>query len=271
MPPSNEDVARAWRAEVVSSADWVPAANQAGANHGECGGLFVTTAGFDRRAYLKPAKAERWPAPAAKEKIASDLAFELGLPVPPAVLYSRPGGDGAYPSEVVLSLVMYARQWPWETIRNQPQSESPLWAALTKVFGVCSGMLAFDTWVGQADHGDHPHNIIWGYDPPDYSTSRVLFLDFVRSMGWAGDWNNGGWKNLSKIPYPLLLQQHVDKNLLSETAEAIRVLPEATIKEIVYRIPETHLTTQQKDLIFEGLVGRQSLLADAIQKGVLVA
>lgn len=41
--------------------------------------------------------------------------------------------------------------------------------------------------------------------------------------------------------------------------------PEASIREIVTRIPESHLSSEQKELILEGLVGRRKLIEGALK------
>jgi len=90
---SNEEIAGRWRATAIAPWAWTPARNASGTLdvvvEGEAGGLMVTCPELGgRRAYMKPLKKgsragfER----AAREKIASDLAFDLKVPVPPVVL-----------------------------------------------------------------------------------------------------------------------------------------------------------------------------------------
>ena len=121
-----------WRQSLVSDHAWTQCANQAGAIQEEAGGYFVEAAGFPRRAYLKPANphpdaANR--ARAAREKLASDLAFDLGLCVPPVLLANRANPPAGCESAVAVTLVMYPRQWPWEQIRGYPLDVTPLGAA----------------------------------------------------------------------------------------------------------------------------------------------
>ena len=47
--------------------------------------------------------------------------------------------------------------------------------------------------------------------------------------------------------------------------KSIAEYPEASIREIVTRIPETHLSNEQKELILEGLVGRRKLIEGALK------
>ena len=99
---ANAELAAEWRKHAECPYPWKPCGNSAGVlgtiAKGEGGGLFV---GFDelggRRAYMKPTrKALPMYAKAAREKIASDLASELGVPVPPVLLTTRedrPAGE----------------------------------------------------------------------------------------------------------------------------------------------------------------------------------
>jgi hypothetical protein len=59
---------------------------------------------------------EEMHARAAPEKIAADLAFDLGLPVPPVQLTAFQTKGGSVPAGV--SLVMYPTQWAWEHVKT---------------------------------------------------------------------------------------------------------------------------------------------------------
>jgi hypothetical protein len=270
-PVRNEEIAKEWRSQAVSSLEWRPCANQAGAVQGEAGGYFVEADGFPRRCYLKPANAHQnaeQVSRAAREKIASDLAYDLGLPVPPAVLTTRDPVPPGCESAVVVSLIMYPRQWAWEHVRTHPDGDSPAALAMAHVFAACSPMLAFDTWLHQVDHADHPHNVIWGYDPAKPADSRIVFLDFAFSMGFQGDWNGDAWKNVQPAGFPGKLRTHLDTEALRSAVESIERFPDESLREIVGRIPPTHLPESQRVTILQGLFGRRRLLADAF-RGVI--
>ena len=246
-----------WRETAESPFTWRKCANQAGAVVGESGGFYVETDGFPRRAYMKPAREmpdDLQHCRAAREKIASDLAHDLGLPVPPACLSKyelRP---------VVVSLVMYPRQWPWKIVNENQPKPGPLAAALAKAFAECSAMYVFDTWVDQDDHGDHPHNIIWGYDPFHISDSEIIFLDYANSLGYNGNWFNDGWSAMEKAAFPTKICDNLNADRLSKCIEDIENIPEKQIHEIISRIPNSYLPVEQKSTIFEGLTGRRKQL-----------
>ncbi|MCS3859798.1 hypothetical protein [Salinibacter ruber] len=283
-----------WRQEVeIPSQNWRRADNQAGSNfdylEGEAGGFFasVEVAGFERRAYLKPGKSRenqhrlniaQQKARAACEKIASDLAYELGLPVPPAVLSQRSDPQDQWcEEEVVLSLVMYPRQWSWAQVKGLHGGggeASPKDAALEKAFAECTPMLAFDTWIGQRDHEYTRHNIVWGYEPGNLKRSRLVFLDFAYSLGssggedFDGEWDEGGWQPVEAAGFPSLIEDCIDRDELEMAIARIEDLPEREIRTIVDRIPTNFLPPWRAENIKEGLLGRREELRSSLS-GIL--
>jgi len=86
--PDVEALAADWRGRCETSGDeWKPT-SVVGAVHGEAAGYFVTSGTVN--GYAKPSKLDTSPKPwprAAHEKIAANLAFELGLPLPTVLLH----------------------------------------------------------------------------------------------------------------------------------------------------------------------------------------
>lgn len=281
MSKGIEDIAKDWRASPMSNLNWEKCQNQAGCVQGEAGGYFVSAEGFARRGYLKPVK----PHPnnalscarAAREKISADLAHDLDLMVPPATLTQLENAPDGCEKAVVVTLVMFPKQHPWETVKShvnpddsQESDISPVALALLKIFSECSPMYVFDTWLNQTDHGDHPHNIVWGYDPKKGSDSSLVFLDYAFSLGYNGEWNNDGWKNIELAKFPVLMTKYLDTERLRVAIENIQNYDEEVINDIVNRIPDTHLDQSQKEIISKGLVERRVLVADTFS-GLLEA
>lgn len=262
---TNDEVAAVWRQTPVSTLTWEPCAEQPVTRPSESGVCLASARGLPRRAYAKPIAApdenpER--ARAAREKIASDLAFDLGLSVPPAQLATMTIADRVRP--VVLSLEMYPESWIWPEVAAQSTGPSVYGAALGKVLADCSPMLAFYTWLGQGDSGDTANNILWGYHRSNTSTSKLIFFDFANSLGFDGSWLNGGWANVGVAPLPSLMMQLLDRRLLRTTISAIATFPERAISEIVNRIPSDFLSATQKTILCEGLTGRRSRIGDCL-------
>jgi len=264
---TTSEIAAEWRKAAISPLSWAHCENQAGAAQGEAGGLFVEAAGFPRRAYMKPVhdhEDDQIVCRAAREKVAADLAHDLGLPVPPAQLTTW--RERRISKPVVVSLVMYPRQFAWLQVRGEPIPESVYGAALASVLAKGTPMLAFDTWLGQEDHGDHPHNIVWGYEPSNMANSGLIFLDYSFSMGYNGRWRDGGWKPVTLVPFPPLLLQYLDKQSLRTAVEKIEAYSDAEIGAVIQRVPDSHMAPAQRELLQEALIGRKTLLRTCLQQ-----
>jgi len=161
---------------------------------------------------------------------------------------------------------MYDLQWPWEQIKSFPfTEETPMVAAMFKLFAQCSPMFVFDTWLAQVDHDDHPHNIICGYNPNKMSESLILFIDFAYSMGFDGRWDDGKWKVVKPARFPALMLEHLDADLVEKTVAAIEALPEETIMDVVGRIDDFWIPAQQRALLQEALIERRKLLRGCVE------
>lgn len=272
MLPPNDELSRLWRAEVSLGCRWRLAPNQAGVlggavPAGEAGGLFVMTERWpQRRAYMKPRRRDPDPrkARAAREKICADLAHDLGVTVPPVVLAQR---DDAPPDEenaVCVSLVLYPRQFPWEQVKRYVDAGPAGTELIRHHLPVAAAhALAFDTWVGQTDHNDHPHNIVFGYVPGPTVTiqdAAYVFLDYAFALGWGGVWEGDGWGVLGQAPFPPAMTGAVDKAALGAILDRIESISDDTIKSVVERIPSRFLAPAEGTLIIEGLVRRRSLV-----------
>jgi len=228
----------------------------------------VLSPDFPRRAYMKPLKPnndEGSHSRAAREKIAADLAHDLHLRVPPALLTVRQEVPAGCTPNVVVSLILCPYQWSWGTVRSVPGEASPLGAAMATALAQCSALLAFDTWLGQTDHGDHPENLIMGYNPDRLYESGLIFLDYANSLGFNGQWSGDGWQPVQVAPWPPRLLTHLDPAAVAATLGNVEQLADETIREIVNRIPEGHLPTAEKPSIIDGLLGRRGLLRPALR------
>src|SRR5262249_17107870 len=122
-----------------------------------------------------------------------------------------------------------------------------------------------DTWLAQTDHGDHPDNVIWGYDPQRLGESAILFLDYANSMGFNGSWVARGWANAQAAPWPPLMLTHLDVTLVQPVIAAIEAFPEEAIREVVYGVPDEYLAPDQKGIVVDGLIGRRPLVQEALR------
>jgi len=112
--PEVETVADAWRKEMLTSLAWSSPGNPGEAG-GQAQGFFVKCGALT--GFAKPSKQPNEPADgpprAVHEKIASDLAFDLGLPVPPVVLWRRNLSTPDQETLCAVSLVPFQPAQKW--------------------------------------------------------------------------------------------------------------------------------------------------------------
>ena len=267
---------RQWRQDVLSPWRWHRAPNQAGAVSGVSDGFVVYCAeALATRAYMKPARkvTDVCMLTAAREKIASDLAHDLGVRVPPAILTVRPDVDPASDDEpnTVVTAVMTPEQQSWgfaDPTKGylQPKDDRSVRAAVPQA---SARALVFDTWIDQLDHGDQRpddrHNIIVGR-PAGGDQKVLIFLDYSFSLGIKGDWRNLGYQTVAEVPFPSYMLKHLDRDELSCMMTEVEAYPDTAIDAIVQRIPDSHLPPSERDLIAEGLCARRSLIRPALER-----
>lgn len=269
FPQPLTDIAEQWASIAVSPWEWKRCANQSGATgartSGEAGGFFVSSDAVPgRRAYLKPIRRGR--SRAAREKIASDLAQRLGVAVPPVLLYERRDAKANEERHVCISLLMYRKQFAWSILREYlpPQRVTPPdWTPiLTCLPFEAAAAMAFDTWVDQADHNDHPSNMLLGFD--DERAARLVLLDFAFSLGTHKRWQNEGWQKIGVAPFPPSLALLVDKPTLKRVVDDIQRIENDTIHDIVERVPAQWLSHEEKALVLQGILGRRACLEELL-------
>lgn len=198
---------------------------------------------------------------AAIEKIASDLAFDLGLPVPPVTLWDRTpqsNGDCQY---VAISAVPFSQPREWGKIRDDPSLAGIVDGIRQKLSATASAMCVFDAWVHNTDHNNHPGNLLisLGTDPAE--TLHVAYIDYAHSL--AHSWPANEWAGLY-CPQVYDPQVQVDRGAMSATIGRIRDLSEANVRDVVERLPDHFVASAQKLNIINGLVDRQRRLNDIL-------
>jgi hypothetical protein len=175
-----EAVARLWRETIVSSENWRDTETFPH-KQGEAGGRFVTSGPVN--GYIKPGRSEPNNRRAACEKICSDLGYDFGLPVPPAVLYRRPTADPKVERLTAVMLVCFDGVYQWGEIKSQEDRKARFVRALSPVV---SAMIPFGTWVGNQDRVNDG-NLIVSEDPAgNGNVLRWAYIDFAYSLVY--DW-----------------------------------------------------------------------------------
>ena len=262
----NRRIAAEWRAQVEFLGKIRKASNQAGSlGHPESAGYFITADALNgRRAYMKPTKKHSFRR-AAREKIAADLAHDLGVNVPPVLLALNDAG-AKLERFVSISLVLYPHQFSWGEMKVLLSKDTDVSRAVAPLLQKsCARALAFDTWLDQTDHNDHDANVQFGYEAGQYGKGRFIFLDYAFSMGVSGQWENRGYETCSMSPFSDLMCGNLDRGELAATVRQIEAFPEDHIRSVIDRIPWQYLRDgEEKQLIAEGLVARRRLVRAAL-------
>jgi hypothetical protein len=253
-------LAAEWRKELLSKHDW-QLDTQKPPSCGELSGVWLkprSDAPFG--AYLKPTTYVCTFPAAAKEKIAADLAYDLGLSVAPVLLCDSQCRFGAVQNECCVSLVTHAETPPWGVLWTEAVQSSPVGAAIRKAAAeFVSNLRVFDIWIGNRDR-NNAENVVFGEDRESPSRSGFVGLDHSRSMGASDSWANDGWKMVTTVPFPSELHGALDVSVMLRFTERIEGLADETVVRCVKRIPDAYLDSDCRDLLVEGLVSRKSLV-----------
>jgi hypothetical protein len=265
------DIRDEWRATPCTAHDWTKSADQKGCVQGECRGELCESAGFLFEAYMKPgaigALAWTYPAP-AYEKIAADIAHDLGCPVPACQIWNRPAPVPAnYAHYCSMSLREFPNYYSWGMCIasvNAANADPVTKQLVGPILAQASGMLVLDTWLGQGDRGNHPANVQLGYDSAEPQRSQLVFLDFSRTMNWNGQWTGNNWHNVVLVHEPAALMNCISKARVKETYDKIMAMSEDQITEIVQRLAGPNFPDAVAAHTAEALIGRRPLLAGPI-------
>lgn len=258
-----------WRTELLSTDTWtISTIGQIAA--GEAGGFRVENPIAPFGAYLKPRNLHPGGTPrAANEKIVADLAYELGMSVPPVVLYHRNPVTAGEESRCCLSLVMYGEIYEWGCLFGATKWVLPEPAKGLVLNIIRSSMarysetLALDLLIGQTDrHSDR--NVVFGIDPTDQADAAFMFVDHSFTLNHDKRWDAKGWTNIGAVPLPDVFRESLSKPRLVTGAEKIAALPDETVRSIVWRIPDEYMAEQQKKVVSDGLIGRKALVLDYV-------
>lgn len=237
---------------------------------GEAGGFLVRTDGFAYKGYLKPTNVCPPEHPrAALEKIASDIAYELDLPVPPVQLFKRNLVNPNEESRNCISLVVYPEQYAWGQIWDTNTIAQPFRKILKGALARCSGMIALDLWLGQTDRNNH-NNAIYGSDPEHEAESGFLFIDFANTMIFNHAWEGDIWKTVRPLSLPQVMVDSIDKKVLRLTLDNIRSFGEPILSDIVGRMPDDFLPKEGRDHLLSALIGRREIVTDYVSKTYLI-
>ncbi len=261
FPVETEAAAGEWHSKVLSDHQWVPDATL-GRPGGIGEGYYVTAGSLT--AFAKPAVHPKpeWHAalknniPATHEKIAADLAYELCMPVPPALLWHCPSTRKESVQFKAVSLVPFKPFYTWEQILLISGMVKLVVPGIAKA---ASEIVAFDTWLDNRDRVN-AGNVIVGMQPGSTDV-RCAYLDFAQSMSFS--WDTGEAIPVAAVPrFPGAVP--ADRESLEAAVRAIESLDDAKIRAIVERIPEKFTTRKRLACIVNGLLMRRGALRGAL-------
>jgi hypothetical protein len=184
------------------------------------------------------------PYTAATEKIVSDLAYALGLPVPPATLWDRGSSAGA-PRFVVVSA------WAFNAPVNWGQAQASLSPDQRNfMIRAASAMVPFEMWIGAQDRQNDSNVLVDGAAPAGQAYAAWIDYAFALDHTWKG--------NLvpASVVAPMFPPVGVaDSPTMKTSADEIVNLEAAVIEAIVNRVPAEYLPRAVADNIIRNLIG----------------
>lgn len=261
FPEAAEAASQQWRAEVLTGLAWTVVGSP-GERGGEAQSFFVRSG--HAGGYAKPGRNQppvtQHPR-AAHEKIAADLAFDLGLPVSAVVLWDR--GKVSSPNEryLSISLLVFTPAFTWGQIEGQPGLVQRLAPAISET---ASAMTAFDTWVGNTDRINANNLLAQLDDRQDPPLARAAYIDYANSLSYGWRANETAWMHGGAVGwYPT--QVAPDLAATAEGIDRIEALPTDVIEEVVGRIPPGFLTDECRQVILKGLLHRKRTLREIMR------
>jgi hypothetical protein len=251
FPPEAEALAKSWRDRPETAGPWKPTGNP-GAAGGQAQGYFVTSG--PANAFAKPSQRDPSVPRAAHEKIAADLAFDLELPLPPAILHSwddpPPVGTERF---VALSLRPFLSVFPWRQVTAIPGLDAQFKLELRET---ASTLVAFDTWVDNRDRINDGNLLVSKIAADPTLPLQVAYIDYSFSMLYG--WRTGNYRTVTPIGIYPTDQKDADVRSVEDGLDRIEKLPDQTVRDIVTRIDDSFLTPADRDLIVDGLLYRKS-------------
>lgn len=191
----------------------------------------------------KPCKRDDNVCHAAHEKIVADLAYQVGLPIPPVILWDRQ--DDALPQRYAcISAWAFPNSFHWGEVEGilttaQKDASRPIFSAIQP----------FETWISAEDR--KREHVLVHADPADGKVS-LAFIDYSFSLSKS-------WKDSpSKIQVAqqfMPVPPRLDADIL-QAIENIDKISHEMIDAIVDRVPDMYLDALKKEIIKSNLKDR---------------
>lgn len=231
---ATEEVARAWRSTAIIDCRIVQNGRWTSWGDGACAFRLPD----DRQCFGKPRQTSTNTLLICREKIASDLGFDLGLPVAPVII-RRNCRD--WPQWMALSLVTLdgGRHW-------HPDGPKHLGAAVD----VLEALRVFWTWIADHDHEGHHANLLYEVAG---GALKFVSIDHGQSLG------HGMTGSLMEIPAALGYgTRHLPgaEGHRQTLVQRIQAVGDGALDEIVGRLGDV-LSTPERQRILDLLRQRR--------------
>lgn len=247
-----------WRQRLFSNDRWSPTSDQP--SSGEADGIKVAADSVPFGAYLKPGREKNDNIRrAANEKICADLAQDVDAPVPPALLCERDSLVDHQPENTVLSLYLSDQAW---SVRDLQDISDPPWGLLTEALEEASSIAAFDAWVGNTDT-DTGNTVFIKDQEGDY---WAVHIDLAYALNKRRRWEDGRRGGGVNPPsYHARVEDNFDEEKILEGVNRIESITDTEIEEIVERIPDSYMPSDEREIVTHALIERRSEVRSAVR------
>jgi len=236
-----------WSQRAVTEHTWAPGQP---IGLGESGSIRVTRSdgicGVAKPAFQAGTDMPR----AAHEKIASDLANILGIPVPPVTLWLNPTNQQLF----AISALAFRQPLTWD------QAGAMLTAKFREnALAVMAAGWVFHTWIADTDHGGNGGNVLIDAESNEDSPG-IAFIDHAFSMSY--NWNQ---QAAHCVPLPGYYAPigSMPADAIADVVRKVQGVDTQTLRRLIDRVPRVYLPETRAKVIEECLHRRQTELVSA--------
>jgi hypothetical protein len=247
-----EAIAPDWRRETLTTLAWSSPGNPGEAG-GQAQGFFVRCGSLT--GFAKPSRQPNEPAGAppraVHEKIASDLAFDLRLPIPPVVLWHRNVSSPDQETLCAVSLVPFQPAHKWGHVEATPVARD----RIASVMGAAaSAMSVFDTWLDNRDRHNGGNLLV--HEGPATGNIHWAYIDYAYSMTYG--WGQGAAPATAAAVGRYPAQAAPEIKAVAEVLRAIETMEEGKIRSVATRLSPDFLDAARAAIVTDGLIRRRT-------------
>jgi hypothetical protein len=206
-----------------------------------------------RRAFAKPGRpCDRDCIFAAHEKISSDLARKLVLPIPPVHL-ARPAPALGFPNVVAMSYVPFPQPRRWsERVGLLTDGQ------VVALRPAAAAMRVFHTWIVDQDHAGNDGNVIIDVLSGPPPQPAIAFIDHSYSMTYG--WQPGQQQPMQPAPIFHDSFMPIDNDATREAIDRINALNDDWICSTIDRVSDDAMPPALRAALAQFLCERKVLL-----------